>query len=215
MTAVRRCPEHGYVAGLECDCGRRTEEFTSADETERVSRFLSGLLRHFPGEHGIDVDDHGWADADAVAALLAERYDVPGAALEAVVRTDENGRYELVDGRVRALYGHSGDLGVEVSIEGEVPDVLYHGTAARNLESIRAEGLDPRSRSHVHLTDELGEAVRVGRRHGSDVAVLSVRTPDLAERQAVEPRTDHTFVTDAVPPEFLRRVPDDRLPTDG
>jgi len=59
------------------------------------------------------------------------------------------------------------------------PDLLFHGTAARNLPSIRAQGLLKGSRHHVHLSPDSTTATQVGARHGSPV-VLKVRAGEMS-----------------------------------
>ena len=83
------------------------------------------------------------------------------------------------------------------------PPLLYHGTARRHLDGIRANGLLPGQRQHVHLSADCETARRVGSRHGPPV-VLKVRSGDLAA-------TGHRFwhsangvwLTDRVPPAFI------------
>ena len=59
------------------------------------------------------------------------------------------------------------------------PALLYHGTAERNLASIRKEGLEKRQRHHVHLSAESDTARAVGARYGKPV-VLSVDAAGMA-----------------------------------
>ncbi|MGL5068059.1 MAG: RNA 2'-phosphotransferase [Sarcina sp.] len=57
---------------------------------------------------------------------------------------------------------------------------LYHGTAERFLDSILEEGLTPRGRLYVHLSDNVITAKSVGQRHGK-VVILSIDTKKLVE----------------------------------
>ena len=78
---------------------------------------------------------------------------------------------------IRANQGHS----VEVDLAlppAEPPEVLYHGTAAHFVESIRATGLNAASRQHVHLSADEATAIKVGKRHGKPV-VLRIRAGDM------------------------------------
>ena len=50
-----------------------------------------------------------------------------------------------------------------MSMDATPPEVLYHGTADRFLDSIRAHGLIKGSRHHVHLSERLETAEAVGR----------------------------------------------------
>ena len=46
---------------------------------------------------------------------------------------------------------------------------MYHGTASRFMQSIQSEGLQKRSRQHVHLSVGTQTARKVGARHGTPV----------------------------------------------
>lgn len=51
------------------------------------------------------------------------------------------------------------------------PKVLYHGTASRNLNAIRQEGIKRGNRSYVHLSIDKETALKVGSRHGYPVVL--------------------------------------------
>ena len=86
--------------------------------------------------------------------------------------TDEKRRYAMSEDGVsiRANYGHSVpvDLGLKHM---EPPEHLYHGTADRNLDAIKAGGLQSGKRQFVHLSVDAPTAVDVGRRHGRPVVL--------------------------------------------
>ena len=94
--------------------------------------------------------------------------------IQKIVYEDTKGRFEFSEDKssVRALYGHSIDvnLGLEPTTP---PPVLYHGTAEKYIDSIMKEGLRPRKRNFVHLSETMDMAKQVGTRHGSPV-VLSI-----------------------------------------
>ena len=54
------------------------------------------------------------------------------------------------------------------------PEVLYHGTARKFVESIRENGLLPQGRQYVHLSQDIETAKNVGRRHDKFPIVLVV-----------------------------------------
>lgn len=171
----------------------------------RTSKFLSLVLRHDPSAASISLDPAGWV---AVEELLAGCARVGQAlsreALEAVVTTNDKKRFEFSpDGlRIRASQGHS--LEVDLAYAPAVPPgLLYHGTASRFLESIRAEGLRKQQRHHVHLTDRIETAVTVGARHGSPV-VLKVRAAAMhGEGHVFHLSTNGVWLVAEVPPTFL------------
>ncbi|HEX8654517.1 MAG TPA: RNA 2'-phosphotransferase [Allosphingosinicella sp.] len=147
----------------------------AASDRIRLSKFLSLVLRHRPETIGITLDAEGWADLD----LLIGRANAAGgrlsrAAVEDVVRTSDKQRFALSgDGsRIRAQQGHS-TKAVSLTFEpAEPPAFLFHGTAERNIPSIRGEGLKPGRRHHVHLSGDRQTALAVGTRHGRAVVLL-------------------------------------------
>jgi len=88
------------------------------------------------------------------------------AIIEEVVKTSDKQRFSLKDGKIRANQGHSTS---EVEIQftkREPPDILWHGTATKNLDKIKRDGLLKMKRHHVHLSDNYDAALKVGKRHG-------------------------------------------------
>ncbi len=142
----------------------------------RSSKFLSLVLRHRPQAAGLSLDQGGWARVDELLAG-ARRVGVPldEVTLRQVVQQNDKRRFILsADGlKIRANQGHSipVDLGLEALTP---PELLYHGTATRFLESIRRQGLVAGNRNHVHLSPDQHTAVKVGQRHGKPV-VLTVQ----------------------------------------
>jgi putative RNA 2'-phosphotransferase len=140
-----------------------------------TSKFLSLVLRHDPARIGLVLDSGGWVAVDDLLAA-ARRADVAldRPLLERVVAENDKRRFAFdpTGTRIRASQGHS--VPVELGLEPrEPPPVLYHGTAARFLDSIRRDGLRPGSRTHVHLSRDEATAQNVGRRHGKPV-ILTV-----------------------------------------
>ena len=146
------------------------------DDT-KVSKFLSLVLRHEPDRIGLALDHEGWADVD----LLIERASQHGMPLtrelvRRVVETSGKQRFAL-DGtarRIRANQGHSIDVDLGLDPR-EPPAVLFDGTGSAAVAAIRAGGLQPGSRRHVHLSPDEVTAIKVGRRHGRPV-VLRVQS---------------------------------------
>ena len=176
-----------------------------ADEILRMSKFLSLVLRHKPELIGLTLDQNGWASVEDLI-WLANRHGIrlTRPLLMQIVADNEKKRFALSDNgeRIRASQGHSVkvDLGLPPALP---PEILYHGTASRFLESILAGGLHSANRQHVHLSPDVATAMRVGQRHGSPV-VLVIRSGEMAV-------AGHTFfvsangvwLTDRVPQEFI------------
>lgn len=171
----------------------------------KISKFLSFVLRHKPEAIGLELSEHGWVELDQLIRAAREAgTHLDRELIKEVVERNDKRRFSLSeDGeRIRANQGHS--IEVDLELEPVVPPTtLYHGTATRYLASIRAEGLLPRGRNHVHLSPDETTATAVGRRHGKPV-VLKVRARQMHEQ-------GHTFylsqngvwLTERVPVAFL------------
>ncbi len=208
---VSDCADHGYFEGDECPVCGDGELVLPGDHRRRLSKFVSGALRHFPDDAGIELDEGGWTTVDELADAVASKYDWATADhLDALVATDPKGRFER-DERggesvVRAAYGHSVDVELD-DTETAVPDALYHGTAPRNLDAIRLEGLKPMGRQQVHLSASVADARAVGARHAAEPVVLEVDAAAmLADGRDVAKRGRSTYTTDRVPPRYLSTV---------
>jgi putative RNA 2'-phosphotransferase len=209
---VSECRDHGYFAGENCPvCDAAGELRLSGDRRRRLSKFVSGALRHFPGDAGIELDDAGWTTREELTAAVASQYDwATSDHLDAVIATDPKGRFERDERAdetvIRAAYGHSVDVDMDAT-DGAVPDTLYHGTAPRNLDAILSEGLRPMGRQQVHLSGSVDDAREVGDRHADDPVVLEVDAAGmLAAGLGVVERGRSTYTTGRVPPAYLRRL---------
>ncbi|MEK8144101.1 RNA 2'-phosphotransferase [Streptomyces sp. M10(2022)] len=176
----------------------------SEQRTVKVSKYLSRHLRHQPDRIGITLDANGWVPLDEFLRAAARHgFSVSRAELEHAVAANDKQRFTVEGDRIRANQGHTVpvDLGLPPA---EPPAYLFHGTVARVLDAIRVQGLHPMTRHHVHLSPDRETATRVGARRGRPV-VLSVDATAMH-------RAGHIFyvsangvwLTDAVPPRFLR-----------
>lgn len=176
------------------------------DRSVAVSKKLSLVLRHDPASVGVTPDANGWVEVDALLeALNRNGFDVKGDEIAEVVRTSDKQRFVLADGKIRANQGHSiqVDLGLEAA---PPPDLLFHGTVYRFLDSIYANGLTKGERHHVHLSADLVTAQEVGKRRGVPV-VLIVDAARMAADGHVFFRSDNgVWLTDHVPARYVSPV---------
>lgn len=141
---------------------------------DRLSRFISLVLRHKPEEAGIQLDAHGWADVnELISGINNTGRDIDFNTLEEIVKTDSKQRYSFNDNKtlIRANQGHSYPVDVEL-VEKQPPDYLYHGTARRFVPMILADGIKSMSRLYVHMSKDLDTAKKVGSRHGDPVVLV-------------------------------------------
>ena len=152
-----------------------------SDRIKSTSKFISLILRHKPETIGITLDEHGWADVQELIDGInhAGGHSLDRETLEEIVRSDEKQRYSFNEDHtlIRANQGHSIPVDVELE-EKTPPDVLWHGTGEKYVESIEAQGLIPKSRLYVHLSQDADTARRVGQRHGKPV-IFVVRSGEM------------------------------------
>lgn len=156
----------------------------------QISKFLSLVLRHDPGRVGIALDDAGWIDvATLLAACAAHGVPISRDGLAAIVASSDKQRFAFSpDGkRIRANQGHSIEVDLQLPPV-QPPATLFHGTAEPALASIRTEGLVRGKRHHVHLSNDVDTATKVGDETGVDPERPGAwRSPIEPERRAKGP----------------------------
>lgn len=171
----------------------------------KISKFLSLILRHKPETIDLILDENGWADVKELLEKSAQNGNVfTREELEAVVETNDKKRFAFDERRekIRASQGHS--IEVEIGFEEKTPpETLYHGTAEKNVEAIRQNGLRKMQRHHVHLSAEIETAKAVGARYGKPVIFKIETEKMLAENFKFYISANGVWLTESVPPEFL------------
>ena len=108
-----------------------------------ISKFLSLVLRHKPETIDLELDENGWADADLlIQGMLKANYLIDIEILKDIVKSSDKQRFKFNDdfSKIRANQGHS--INVDLKLEQKLPpEMLFHGTALRNLDSIKQSGL--------------------------------------------------------------------------
>ncbi|MEU7422125.1 RNA 2'-phosphotransferase [Streptomyces sp. NPDC040750] len=172
--------------------------------TVKVSKYLSRHLRHQPERIGLTPDSGGWVEIGAlIAAAGAHGFPFTREELDRVVAANDKQRFVIDGTRIRASQGHSieVDLGLPPATP---PPYLFHGTVARSLDAIRAEGLRPMNRHDVHLSADRETATRVGARRGRPV-VLGVDAGAMhRDGHVFHVSANGVWLTKAVPPRYLR-----------
>jgi putative RNA 2'-phosphotransferase len=177
-----------------------------SDKSTNISKFLSLVLRHQPDLIGITLDEAGWvAVEDLLEGCRRKGHPLTFHELQRIVQSSDKQRFAFSEDhkRIRANQGHS--VPVELGYQPAAPpEVLYHGTADRFLDSIRKTGLEKRARHHVHLSERTETAAAVGSRHGK-LVVLEVAA-GVMHREGIPffRTTNGVWLTDCVPVGYLR-----------
>ncbi|MSP37454.1 MAG: RNA 2'-phosphotransferase [Deltaproteobacteria bacterium] len=170
---------------------------------ERLSRFLTFLLRHKPKDYPLTFDHEGFAPWQEVVDMVQERfYDVTEEQIRELIDGAEKKRFEIRGDKVRATYGHSFpvDLG---NADTAPPAQLYVGATRDLADAMLRNGLAPRDRQYVHLSVTAEEAESVAKRHDPAPAILIV---DAQAAHAAGVRFHESgplFLVESVPAKFL------------
>lgn len=170
-----------------------------------ISKKLSFILRHNPGEFNLTMDSKGWVDVQQLVDVLV----INIATLVGIVNNDSKGRYQFNENtsKIRATQGHSIKVDLDETVISTVSKPVYHGTARRFLDQILKEGLNPGTRRHVHMTYDLGQAKQTGTRHGSPV-VLEVTVQEAIQDGIVFFESDNGYIlSESVPAKYLKVLP--------
>lgn len=182
----------------------------------KLSKLLSYLLRHHPEKFDVELTPSGFADIslNELAQQIQQQTNwswVTREAILEVVNDPNNERYEIIDGKIRAKYGHSVDIkspDEELSSE-DLPERLFHGTSNNPIivQSILKHGLKSQGRQFVHLSRTQQEARRVGRRKSSSPTILIIK-PKKAKKIGAKfwRASKNIFLADYIPPEAIEQL---------
>lgn len=176
-----------------------------AKEEEKISKFLSFVLRHEPQAIGIELDSSGWTDIEVLIEKSKNDRVLTLEDILYVVKNNKKQRFALSDDnkRIRANQGHSVEVELDLPFV-EPPEVLYHGTATRFLETIMSEGLKSMSRHDVHLSFKESVAITVGKRHG-EVVLLEVMAKEMYDAgYKFQCTQNNVWLTKEVPIKYIR-----------
>lgn len=173
---------------------------------KRISKFLSLLLRHQPETIGLKLDKNGWAMIDELIAKSKRRnMNLSIDVLREVVANNDKKRFSFNEDEtmIRANQGHSLKT-IDLELKAiQPPEFLYHGTVPKFISSIKSGGLKKMSRQHVHLSQDLQTATKVGSRRGVPI-ILTVRSGEMNTKGFEFYQSKNgVWLTDHVPAEFI------------
>ena len=216
---LKECVQHGYFRGTECPiCGEESHFFMDDRELDHLARILAGILRHFPDRYGIAVDPQGWVPLPRLVQVIRAQHRQYGWLkphhLIALAETDPKGRYEIREDRIRATYGHTVDLELDLPTDG-IPPVLFYPVTKDESDLVLEVGLRPTDRKKVHLSRTALDAYRAGRVRTPEPVLLTVDAERAQADGVVIRRAGKTvFLVDQVPPGYLGRF-EGELPSEA
>ncbi|MCS7144647.1 MAG: RNA 2'-phosphotransferase [Archaeoglobaceae archaeon] len=207
MEEIRFCPSHGFYRGETCSCGAKGEIVLSKEKVEKLGKFVSGVLRHFPQKFDLEIDENGWVNFEALVRIVSRKYRWANRwVLKAMVYSDEKKRYEIRRDKIRARYGHSIDLKLTDMPEAE-EDTLYYGTSEEEANRMLEIGIKPVNQAYVHLSTTIERSL--------EVASLRTKKPIVFEIDAKKARTDGIRILKAndsialakeIPAKYIKKI---------
>ena len=178
-----------------------------AKDEKKLSKFISLLLRHKPGN--LKLDKRGCCHIEELLEVLNANLKF-AVKKEDVIRLtlppdDPNAktRFEVEGDFIRAGHGHS------IHIEGyeEIDPVapLYHATITQHHVSIFRDGLLSMNRQKVHLSYSKAITIEAAKRQRGSICLLTIDV-EAAQRLGVKfyKSADHRIVlSDDIPKECL------------
>jgi len=175
---LRSCAVHGFFRGEKCPvCGDAGKFLLNDDELEHLSKVLAGVLRHFPHRYKLEMDEHGWVDLKAFLAAVQKRhrqyrflrpYHIIG-----IIETDPKGRYQYNGNKIRATYGHSFEVDLDLPTD-NIPARLYYPSTPEEADILLETGIKPTDRKMVHLSGSIEEALEAGKVRVEEPTILVV-----------------------------------------
>lgn len=173
----------------------------------KISKYLSKHLRHQPDRLGIKLAPGGWVPVERLLAACAKNYFlISRDELNEVIENNDKKRFSFdsTGTLIRANQGHS--IEVDIQLESAVPpDVLYHGTGHGAVELIMQHGLNKMLRHHVHLSQNIETAIKVGARHGKPVVFVVDAAAMYSSGYTFYCSDNGVWLVDCVPPEYLQK----------
>ncbi len=207
---IRECEEHGYYRGDECpECGSRGRFIMSDEESKNLGKTTAGILRHFPDKYGLEMDDRGWVDLEHFVKSLRNRQKrfhwLRKYHVKALAGTDDKGRYQEEDGYVRATYGHSVEVDLDLPSE-DIPDKLFAPTTEKEADLLMEGGIRPSDRAYVHLSGTYESAVEAGAVRSDNPVILEVDAEKaMEEGQAIMEAGKGVYITKEIPADCLEK----------
>ena len=208
---LRECKEHGYFRAEYCPvCGQEGRFLMNSEELDRLSRTLAGVLRHFPERFDLEVDRYGFVDlrafVNAVQSKQRRYHWLRPHHVLAIIETDNKGRYEFRDGKIRATYAHSFEVELDSSNVG-IPDSLYYPATEEEVDIIMETGIKPSDRKRVHLSKTVGDAVNAGRVRTETPVILEVDVKSASEEGVVIQKAGKTvYLAEEIGPQYLKKM---------
>lgn len=150
------------------------------------------------------MDKHGFVDIDELAEKIQARFNIKKQLIQDITEKSERQRFEIIENRIRALYGHTIPISLEFN-EDKVSKVYYHGTTPEAASQILQVGLKPMKRNWVHLSPTIEIAEEVGSRRSRHPVILEINAESARKNGLIfYEATSKVYLCQHVAPEYIK-----------
>ncbi|MBE6525089.1 MAG: RNA 2'-phosphotransferase [Thermoplasmata archaeon] len=211
---MRECEDHGYFREEECPiCGNEGKFLMNDFEVDRLGRTVAAILRH--GKFDLPMDEQGFVSIRKMVGAIKDNsrrmHWLRPHHIIALAETDPKGRYQISGDMVRAMYGHTIPLNLNLSTD-NIPDELYYPTTPEEAEIILEVGLRPSDRSMVHLSLTYQDAYNAGSVRVESPLILAIDVDKCFDYGYDIGKAGKTvFLCKAVPADCLRIIHEEEI----
>ena len=211
---LRQCRAHGHFSGANCPTCNEEGKFIMSDrESNSLGRILALVLRHAPEKFNVEMDINGWVNvrelSDSISKQRRHYHWLRGWHFSAIANADEKGRYQVEGEMIRATYGHSIELELDLPTD-DIPEGLYWPCEEEQVETIMELGITAGDRKHVHLSKTISNAMEAGHVRINRPAIIEVDTVRaIADGHTIYRAGKTVYLIDEVPGGYLYRVESD------
>ena len=183
-------------------------------ERNSLARMLALVLRHAPEKFDLEMDINGWIDVKDIIRQFKQSggtrfHWLRPHHFRAIVETDQKGRYEVRGNTIRATYGHTVEIELDLPTD-NIPDALYFPCDPEQTENLLDVGISPGGRAHVHLSASIRSAAEAGHVHFPLPTILEVDTAQMnAAGETIWHAGITVYLTENVPAQYISVIDND------
>jgi putative RNA 2'-phosphotransferase len=207
---LKECSQHGYFRAENCPvCGQPARFLMNDRELDHLGRVMTGILRHFPDKYNLKLDAQGWVELPKLVQSISAHHRgyhwLRTHHLVAIAESDPKGRYEVRDDKIRATYGHTLEVALDLPTD-NIPDELYYPVTSEEAAIVLEVGLKPSDRRKVHLSKTANDAHAAGAVRTPEPVILAIDARRARSEGLVIMQAGKTvYLVDQVPAPFLSR----------
>ncbi len=175
----------------------------------KISKFLSYILRHHPEKFDFQLDSKGYAKLESVLKILNEKFtniEINKELVQDLIKKSDKKRFEINKNSIRAFYGHSINIKINMAEIKNPPEKLYHGTTTWSYKKIKNEGLKSKGRQYVHLSQDLKTARSVAQRRTNNPIILEINVNRALKDGVKFYKSGDMYLADIIPSKYLNKV---------